>query len=123
MAPASSAPHDPQDPTEAGAPDVPAPPPAPPARYRITAPGPVSGGVHGVAFANGHGVITDSSRHARALAWFRAEPGYHVEAIDPPQPDPPAEPDVDPEPAPEPDPEPAEPDAEEPLPAARRRNR
>ncbi|MFD3717272.1 hypothetical protein [Streptomyces sp. NPDC058674] len=65
------------------------PPPLPvlPARYRISAPGPVSGGVHGVGFANGHAVVTDPVRHARALAWFRAEPGYSVEEIDPPEPE------------------------------------
>ncbi|MFJ3834446.1 hypothetical protein ACIPY6_02895 [Streptomyces sp. NPDC090054] len=66
----------------------PVPPAPPPARYRIAAPGPVSGGVMGVGFANGHAVITDPVRHARALAWFRAEPGYSVEQIDPRTPEP-----------------------------------
>lgn len=70
----------------------PAPPPSPPVRYRIAAPGPVSGGVMGVGFANGHALINDPVRHARALAWFQAEPGYHVEAIDPPADEPDPEP-------------------------------
>lgn len=64
-----------------------------PARYRITAPGPVSGGVHGVGFANGH-AIADADQHAKALAWFRAEPGYHVEQIDGPTPEPDTEPEA-----------------------------
>ncbi|MFD4740615.1 hypothetical protein ACFWNQ_25105 [Streptomyces virginiae] len=92
----------------------------PPARYRIAAPGPVSGGVHGVGFANGHAVITDASAHARALAWFRAAPGYTVEEIDPPQTEEP--PPAAPEPAPEPDPEPTEPEPDE-VPVVRRKGR
>ncbi|MEU4947724.1 hypothetical protein [Streptomyces lavendulae] len=71
-----------------------APPPAPPARYRISAPGPVTGGVMGVAFANGQALVEDGAQHGPALTWFEAEPGYHVEALDLPDPDP--------EPAPEP---------------------
>lgn len=64
---------------------VPQPPaPRPVARYRVIAPGPVSGGVHGVGFANGHAVITEDQ--PRALAWFQAEPGYLVEALDAPEP-------------------------------------
>lgn len=59
---------------------LPPPPPAPPVRYAVTAPGPVSGGVMGVGFANGHGVA-DEQRHARALAWFRAQPDYVVVEI------------------------------------------
>lgn len=62
----------------------PAPPPVPPARYAVTAPGPVSGGVMGVGFANGHAVVTDDQ--PRALAWFRAAPGYVVEPLDVPEP-------------------------------------
>lgn len=73
----------------------PAPPPPPPVRYRIAAPGPVSGGVMGVGFANGHAVVTDTPRNAKALAWFRAEPGYHVEAINPPAAEPAPEPEDD----------------------------
>ncbi|MFD6968378.1 hypothetical protein [Streptomyces sp. NPDC059949] len=72
------APEEPQSPPPA--------PPAPPIRYAVTAPGAVSGGVMGVGFANGHGVITDAARHARALAWFEAEPGYRVERLDEPEP-------------------------------------
>ncbi|MER5482921.1 hypothetical protein ABT024_06855 [Streptomyces sp. NPDC002812] len=78
---------------------LPAPPPPPPVWYRIAAPGPVSGGVMGVGFANGHALITDESQYARALEWFRAEPGYRVETLDPVAPPPedvpaePAEPD------------------------------
>lgn len=62
-----------------------APPLAPPARYRITAPGPVCGGVMGVGFANGLAIIEDPVQHARALVWFRAEPGYTVTELDPPE--------------------------------------
>lgn len=57
-----------------------------PARFRVTAPGPVSGGVMGVGFANGHAVVTEDQ--ARALAWFQAEPGYAVELLDGPDPAP-----------------------------------
>jgi len=77
-------------------------PPVPPARYRITAPGPVSGGIYGVGFANGRAVIEDEGHHAVALSWFRSEPGYRVEALDLPAPAPddaPAEPVPDPAPA------------------------
>lgn len=72
------------------APEEPVSPPAPRpvVRYRVTAPGPVSGGVYGVAFANGHAIAADPSE--RALAWFRAEPGYVVERIDDPAPEQPA---------------------------------
>lgn len=42
----------------------------------------------GVGFANGHALITDESQYARALTWFRAEPGYRVEVLDPPAPAP-----------------------------------
>ncbi|MFF6940464.1 hypothetical protein [Streptomyces lavendulae] len=73
-----------------------APPPAPPARYRISAPGPVTGGVMGVAFANGQGLIEDASQHGPALAWFESEPGYHVVALDQPAPEPNPEPEVEP---------------------------
>ncbi|MFG2976298.1 hypothetical protein ACGFYY_25360 [Streptomyces sp. NPDC048331] len=97
-----------------------APPPAPPVRYAITAPGPVSGGVHGVGFANGHAVITDAGAHARALDWFRSAPGYTVEEIDPPQAEEP--PPAALEPAPEPDPAPTEPEPDE-APAVRRKGR
>ncbi|MFG2617808.1 hypothetical protein ACGFXC_09265 [Streptomyces sp. NPDC048507] len=82
-----------------------APPPAPPVRYRVSAPGPVTGGVMGVAFANGQGLVEDATRYGPALAWFRAEPGYHVEVLDLPDPEP--------EPAPEPADNP--PAAEEPV--------
>ena len=61
-----------------------------PARFRVTAPGPVSGGVCGVGFANGQ-AVADEDRHARALAWFRAQPGYLVEPITGPAPEPQAE--------------------------------
>lgn len=59
------------------------PPPRSPVLFRVTAPGPVTGGVMGVAFANGRAVVDDVA-DARALAWFRAELGYQVEAVDPP---------------------------------------
>ncbi|WKD36506.1 hypothetical protein [Streptomyces xanthophaeus] len=99
----------------------PPPPPPPPARYAITAPGPVSGGVHGVGFANGHAIITDAGAHRRALDWFRTAPGYTVEEIDPPQTEEP--PPAAPEPAPEPDTEPpAEPEPDE-APTVRRKGR
>ena len=75
---------------------------APDACYRITAPGPVTGGVQGVAFANGHAVITDLRRHGWALDWFRAE-GYSVEQVEAD----PAPADDEPAPDPDPDPEPA----------------
>jgi hypothetical protein len=65
------------------------PAPRPVVRYRVTAPGPVSGGVCGVAFANGHAVAVDPP--ARVLDWFRAEPGYVVEQLDDPAAEPPAE--------------------------------
>jgi hypothetical protein len=81
------APEEPQSP--------PAPPPAPPVRYAVTAPGPVSGGVMGVGFANGHGLITDAVRDAKALAWFEAAPGYRVERLDQTEPEPAAEPEPD----------------------------
>jgi hypothetical protein len=42
----------------------------------------VSGGVMGVGFANGHAVITDAARHARAMAWFRAQPDYAIALLD-----------------------------------------
>lgn len=58
----------------------PPPPPAPPVRYAVTAPGPVTGGVMGVAFANGQ-AIAAADKHGRALDWFRAE-GYSVELIE-----------------------------------------
>ncbi|MFE3578715.1 hypothetical protein [Streptomyces vinaceus] len=99
-----------------------------PARYRIAAAGPVTGGVMGVAFANGQ-AVADSERDARALAWFRAQPDYRVELIEDPQPeqehpagaDLAATPSDRPgTPAPEPDTEPTEPAADEP-PAARRK--
>lgn len=103
----------------------PVPPPTPPTRYAITAPGPVCGGVMGVGFANGHALITDGVRDAKALAWFQAEPGYQVTQLDPPTPEPPQEPEA---PAEQPDPDPEPPiDTEEPVldvesaPAARRR--
>ncbi|THA82728.1 hypothetical protein [Streptomyces sp. A0592] len=64
----------------------PAPPPVPPARYAVTAPGAVTGGVMGVGFANGHAVVTENQ--ARSLAWFRAEPGYVVVPLDVPEPAP-----------------------------------
>lgn len=101
----------------------PPPPPVPPARYRITAPGPVSGGVMGVAFANGHAVVTDAVRHGRALDWFRAEPSYVVEEIDPPEPDPApaAEPEPEPEDTPEDAAEAPAPGGDVPAPTARRR--
>jgi hypothetical protein len=79
-----------------------APPPAQPAWYRVTAPGPVSGGIYGVGFANGQAIVEDEGHHAVALAWFRSEPGYRVESLDPPAPapdDPPAEPIPHPAPA------------------------
>jgi hypothetical protein len=59
------------------------PPPVlrPAVRYRVTAPFPVSGGVQGVGFANGH-AVADADKDRRALAWFRAEPGYAVELIE-----------------------------------------
>lgn len=91
----------------------------PPARYRISAPGPVTGGVYGVAFANGQAVIEDSTQHGPALTWFTAEPGYRVEALDVPESAP------APEPTPEADPSadenPAEPATEPPAAPARRR--
>ncbi|MEU9002576.1 hypothetical protein [Streptomyces sp. NPDC048551] len=65
-----------------------APPIPPPVRYRVSAPGPVTGGVMGVAFANGQALVEDATQHGPALAWFRAEPGYHVEALDLPDPAP-----------------------------------
>ncbi|MEV6569929.1 hypothetical protein [Streptomyces sp. NPDC051577] len=101
--------------------ESPPPPPVPPARYRITAPGPVSGSVMGVAFANGHGLLSDPARQARALLWFEAEPGYSVEMIDPPAPEQAVEAPVkEPETAPEAAEEtPASEDS--PEPAARRR--
>lgn len=68
--------------------ESPPPPPAPPARYRISAPGPVTGGVMGVAFANGQALVEDANQHAVALAWFAGEPGYSVEALDPPEAEP-----------------------------------
>lgn len=71
-------------------------PPAPPVRYAVTAPGPVSGGVMGIGFANGQAVITDAARHARAMAWFRAQPDYVVVQIDDGEPAP-VEDDVEPE--------------------------
>ncbi|MEW1638650.1 hypothetical protein AB0469_31900 [Streptomyces sp. NPDC093801] len=74
------------------------PPPVPPARYRVAAPGPVTGGVMGVAFANGQALFEDDPQHARALAWFRAEPGYRVDALE--QPAPAAESDGPPAPVP-----------------------
>lgn len=58
-----------------------------PARYRVTAPGPVSGGVMGVGFANGQ-AVADEDQHAKALAWFRAQPDYRVELLDEPDPAP-----------------------------------
>lgn len=79
------------------------PPPPVPARYAVTAPGPVNGGVMGVGFANGQ-AIADSDRHARALAWFRSA-GYAVQLIEAA----PA-PAADSEPASEPDVEDPEPD-------------
>ncbi|MEU6756969.1 hypothetical protein [Streptomyces sp. NPDC046685] len=39
-----------------------------------------------MAFANGHAVATDPT--ARVLDWFRAEPGYVVEQLDDPAPEP-----------------------------------
>ncbi|MFB6809414.1 hypothetical protein ACFCWL_22135, partial [Streptomyces sp. NPDC056387] len=96
-----------------------------PARYRIAAAGPVTGGVLGVAFANGQ-AIADPDRDARALDWFRAQPDYRVELIEEPQPEPESPagpgavttPDPPPDqpgtPALEPDTEPTEPAADEP---------
>ncbi|MFE6079975.1 hypothetical protein [Streptomyces virginiae] len=86
----------------------PPPPPVEPARYAVTAPGPVTGGVMGVGFANGQ-AIADSNRHARALDWFRSA-GYAVQLIEA-DPAPPA----DDEPAPEPEAE--DPEPEDPAPA------
>ncbi|MFJ1865543.1 hypothetical protein ACIOD1_13010 [Streptomyces sp. NPDC088097] len=77
-----------------------APPPAPPARYRVSAPGPVTGGVMGVAFANGQALIEDATQHEGALVWFQAEPGYHVQPVDLPDSSP--EPAAEPEDAPSP---------------------
>lgn len=68
-------------------------------QYRITAPGPVTGGVQGIAFANGHAVASETRGRILALDWFRAE-GYTVEQVEA---DP--APAVD-EPAPGPDPKP-----------------
>lgn len=90
------------------APETPESPPPPPlvepARYAVTAPGPVTGGVMGLGFANGQ-AIADSDRHARALDWFRSA-GYAVQLIEA-DPAPPAD---DEQPAPEPQAEDPEPD-------------
>lgn len=90
---------------EADAVDAPAPPP--PDRYAVTAPGPVTGGVMGVAFANGQ-AIAAADQHGRALDWFR-EAGYCVALIE-----------ADPAPAddaePAPEPVPAEPEPDLPAP-------
>lgn len=81
-----------------------------PPQYRIRAPWPVSGGVYGVGFANGHAIITDPVGLASALEWFRAEPGYSVEAVE-------EQPADEPPPAAEaPEPAAAEPEAAEAVP-------
>ncbi|MFF4369632.1 hypothetical protein [Streptomyces sp. NPDC001594] len=99
-----------------------APPPAPPVRYRVAAPGPVTGGVMGVAFANGHAVVDDDAQNARALAWFRAEPGYQVQVMGQPEPAEADEPEGTPAPAlPEPGPPADEPPDDSSAPPARRR--
>ncbi|WP_327169561.1 hypothetical protein [Streptomyces subrutilus] len=56
-----------------------------------------------VGFANGRAVVEDAVRHAQALAWFRAEPGYTVVELTP----------ADSEPAPEPEPQPGPESSEE----------
>ncbi|MFF3622336.1 hypothetical protein [Streptomyces sp. NPDC002467] len=77
---------------------------APAVEYRITAPGPVTGGVQGVAFANGHAVARERRGLPLALDWFRAE-GYLVEQVEA---DPaPADDEPTPDPDPDPDPDPA----------------
>jgi hypothetical protein len=81
------------------------PAPPPPDRYAISAPSPVTGGVQGVAFANGQ-AIAAADRHGHTLDWFR-QAGYSVVLIE-----------ADPAPAddPEPAPEPADPEPTPPAP-------
>lgn len=98
-----------------------APPPAPPTRYRISAPGPVTGGVMGVAFANGQALVEDGAQHGPALAWFESEPGYHVEALNPPAPAP--QPETSADPPTDPVPVEGEPVEDSPLAAPARRRK
>ena len=58
------------------------------AKFRITAPSPVTGSVLSIAFANGEGVA-DERDHRAQLSYFRRH-GYAVERIGEPEPETPA---------------------------------